>query len=63
MRTGSTRSTTTSPSATNIIGDESPPGLAPHLFAQLHLTHAGEPTNYAEAKGNLAWEATMKQEL
>jgi hypothetical protein len=48
---------------TNIIGDESPLGLAPRLFAQLHLTHAGEPTNYTEAKGDLAWEAAMKQEL
>jgi hypothetical protein len=48
---------------TNIIGDESSQGLAPRLFAQLHLTHAGEPTNYAEAKSDPAWEAAMKQEL
>jgi len=34
----------------NIIGDESPPGLVPRLFAQLHLTHAGEPTNYVKRK-------------
>jgi hypothetical protein len=37
---------------TNIIGDDSPPGFAPRLFAQLHLTHAGKPTNYAEARAN-----------
>jgi hypothetical protein len=48
---------------TNIIGDESPPSLVPRLFAQLHLTHAGEPTNYAKAKGDPALEAAMKQEL
>jgi hypothetical protein len=48
---------------TNIIGDKSSPGLAPRLFAQLHLTHDGEPTNYAEARGDPAWEAAMKQEL
>jgi hypothetical protein len=48
---------------TNIIGDESPTDLAPRLFAQLHLTHASEPTNYAEAKGDPAWEAAMKQQL
>jgi hypothetical protein len=30
---------------TNIIGDESSPGLAPRLFTQLHLTHvASQPT-------------------
>ena len=48
---------------TNIIGDECPPGLAPRLFAQLHLTQAGKPTNYAEAQGDPAWDAAMKQEL
>jgi len=47
----------------NILGDDSPPGQAPRLFAQLHLSHAGEPTGYAEAKGDPAWEAAMKQEL
>jgi hypothetical protein len=45
---------------TNIIGDESPPGLAPRLFAQLHLTHAGEPTNYTEAQCNPVWEAAIE---
>jgi hypothetical protein len=48
---------------TNIIGNESSPDLAPRLFTQLHLTHAGEPTTYAEAKGDPTWEAAMKQEL
>jgi hypothetical protein len=48
---------------TNIIGNESSPDLAPRLFAQLHLMHVGEPTTYAEAKGDLTWEAAMKQEL
>jgi len=48
---------------TNIIGDESPPGLAPRLFAQLHLSHAGKPTSHAEAQADPAWEAAMKQEL
>jgi hypothetical protein len=48
---------------TNIISDESSPGLAPRLFAQLHLTHVGEPTNYTEARSDPAWEAAMKQEL
>jgi hypothetical protein len=37
---------------TNIIGNEVPPGLSSRLFAQLHLTHADKPTNYAEAKAN-----------
>ena len=32
---------------TNILGDMSPLGLAPRLFAQLHLTHTGEPINHA----------------
>jgi hypothetical protein len=40
---------------TNIISDESSLVLVLHLFAQLHLTHAGEPTNYAEAKGDPTW--------
>jgi hypothetical protein len=40
---------------TNIIVDGTPPGLAPRLFAQLHLTHAGEPTTYAEAQGDPTW--------
>ena len=48
---------------TNILGDVSPPGLAPRLFAQLHPTHTGEPINYAEARGDPAWEAAMKQKI
>jgi len=48
---------------TNIVGDDTPPGLAPRHCAELHLTHAGEPTNHAEAMGHPAWEAAMKQEL
>ena len=39
----------------NIVGDESPPGMQPRHCAQLHLTHAGEPTNHAEAKGHPVW--------
>jgi hypothetical protein len=27
------------------------------------LTHAGEPTTYAEALGDPAWRAVMEQEL
>ena len=48
---------------TNIVGDDTPPGLAPRHYVQLHLTHAGEPTDHAEARGHPAWEAAMKQEL
>lgn len=33
---------------TNIIGDESPPRLAPCLFAQLHLTHSCEPNQLCQ---------------
>jgi hypothetical protein len=46
----------------NIIDDD-PLGLAPCLFAQLHLTDASKPTNYADVQGDLAWQAAMKQEL
>jgi hypothetical protein len=45
---------------TNIISNQSPSGSANWLFAQLHLTHAGEPTTYAEARGDLAWRAAME---
>jgi hypothetical protein len=48
---------------TNIVGDEPPPGMASRHCAQLHLTHAGEPTNHVEARGHPACEAAMKQEL
>jgi hypothetical protein len=40
---------------TNIIGDGTPPGQAQRLFAQLHLTNAGEPTTYVEPHGDIAW--------
>jgi len=33
----------------NILSDQSASGQAERLFAQLHLTHTGEPTTYAEA--------------
>jgi hypothetical protein len=46
----------------NIIDDD-PLGLAPCLFAQLHLTDASKPTNYADVQGDPAWQAAMKQEL
>ena len=47
----------------NILDDQSALGQAEWLFAQLHLTHAGEPTTYAEAQGDPAWRAVMEQEL
>jgi hypothetical protein len=47
----------------NIVGEESPPDQPERLFAQLHLTHAGESTTYAKAQGDPAWRAAMEQEL
>lgn len=47
----------------NIIGGQSPLGPAQRFFAQLHLTHAGEPTTYAEVQGDPAWRTAMEQEL
>jgi hypothetical protein len=47
----------------SILGDQSSPDQPERLFAQLHLTHAGEPTTYAEAQDDLAWRAAMEQEL
>lgn len=47
----------------NIIGEQSPPEPVQCLFAQLHLTHVGEPTTYAEAQGDLAWRTAMEQKL
>ena len=32
----------------NILGDTPTPEPPPRLFAELHLTHAGEPASYAE---------------
>ena len=48
---------------TNIIGDHPPPPPPQRLFAKLHLTHAGEPANFAEAKDDPAWRAAMGQEI
>jgi ABC-type Fe3+-hydroxamate transport system substrate-binding protein len=47
----------------NIFGNHSPPSPSQRLFAELHLTHAGELTNFAEAKDDPAWQAAMEQEL
>jgi hypothetical protein len=44
----------------NIFGNHSPPPPSQRLFAELHLTHAGEPANFAEAKDDPAWWAAMK---
>jgi hypothetical protein len=33
-----------------LIGDQPTPPLAQRLFAELNLTHSGEPTSYEEAK-------------
>jgi hypothetical protein len=48
---------------TNIIGDHPPPPLPQCLFAELHLTHAGELANYAEVKDDPEWRAAMEQQL
>jgi hypothetical protein len=47
----------------NIFGNHSPPPPSQHLFAELHLTHAGEPANFAKAKDDPAWRTAMEQEL
>ena len=39
---------------TSILGDQSSPDQPERLFVQLHLTHAGKPTTYAEAQGDPA---------
>ena len=36
----------------NIIGDQPPPPPPQRLFVELHLTHIGEPANFAEAQGD-----------
>jgi hypothetical protein len=46
---------------TNIIGDHPPPPQ--RLFTELHLTHTGEPANFAEAKDDPAWRVAMEQEI
>ena len=48
---------------TNIIGDHPPPPSLQRLFAELHLTHAGEPANFVEAKDDPAWRAAMEKEI
>jgi hypothetical protein len=47
----------------NIFGNHSPPPPSQRLFADLHLTHVGEPANFAEAKDDPAWWAAMEWEL
>jgi hypothetical protein len=47
----------------NIFGNHSPHSLSQRLFAELHLTHAGEPAKFAEAKDNPAWRVAMEHEL
>jgi len=47
----------------NILGDAPTPEPPPRLFAELHLTRAGEPDSYAKAKEDPAWRAAMEQEL
>jgi hypothetical protein len=47
----------------NIIGDQPPPPPPQCLFAELHLTRAGEPANYIEARDDLTWRAAMEQEI
>jgi len=44
-------------------GEQEVPPPAQRLFAELHLTHSGEPISYAEAKDDPAWQAAMKEEL
>ena len=48
---------------TNIIGDHPPPLPPQCLFVKLHLTHVGEPANYAQAKDDPAWWAAMEQAI
>jgi hypothetical protein len=47
----------------NILGEESIPEVEPRVCAQLHLTHAGEPTTHAEAQGDPVWRKAMEIEL
>jgi len=47
----------------NILGEESIPEVEPRVYAQLHLTHAAEPTMHAEAHGNPTWRKAMETEL
>jgi hypothetical protein len=47
----------------NIFSNHSPPLSSQHHLTELHLTHAGEPANFAEAKDDPTWRAAMEQEL
>ena len=47
----------------SILSDQSSLDQSKRLFAQLHLTHAGEPTTYVEAQGDPVWRVAMVQEL
>jgi len=47
----------------NILGDEAVPEVEPRVCAELHLTHAGEPSTYAEAQGDPTWREAMQLEL
>jgi len=47
----------------NILSDASTPEPPPRLFAELCLTHVGEPASFAEAKDDPAWRAAKEQEL
>jgi hypothetical protein len=47
----------------DIIGDHATPLPAQRLFAELNLTHSGEPTSYEEAKDDPDWQTAMKEEL
>ena len=47
----------------DILGEESIPKVEPRVCAQLHLTHAGEPTTHEEAQGDPAWRKAMETEL
>jgi len=47
----------------NILCDAPTPKPPPRLFIELHLTHAGEPASYTEAKEDPAWLAAMEQDL
>jgi hypothetical protein len=44
----------------NIFSNHSPPLPFERLFAELHLMHADEPVNFAEAKDDLAWWEAME---
>ena len=48
----------------NLIVEEPLPGLAPrNLDSELHLASTGEPCSFAEAEGDKAWQAAMREEI